>query len=246
MSAEPDKATLKDPRLIAGWGKGKRVGIPFISKLSHSPFGDLMEHADKVKECAWKFQQAIECHFSQECESFAVLRREVTDLEHEADVIKQRIRENLPRGSALKMEKFQLLKYLSEQDRVLDAVEDTLDWLSHRSESAVPDPVAKDFFLLVDAVIAPIEELFVMLKAARDYFAKTSEKQRKAVKEAIQNLRRQEHEADTAENMVKGKIFKLDTDPVTIFHLIRLAELIGAVADRAEDAGDVMRAMMAR
>ncbi len=220
--------------------------IPFISKFSHSPFGDLLEHAEKVKECAWKFQQAVECHFSRECETFAILRQEVTDLEHEADVIKRRIRGHLPKGSALKVDKFQLFHYLREQDRVLDAVEDALDWLSYRSEAGIPEAVEKEFFLLVDAVIAPIEELSVMVGAARNYFAKASEKQRKAVKEIIQNLRRQEHEADTAEDMVKGKVFALDTDTKTVFHLIRLAEIIGSIADHAENAGDMMRAMMAR
>ena len=35
-------------------------------------------------------------------------------------------------------------------------------------------------------------------------------------------------------------------DPVTVFHMIRLAETIGSIADHAENAGDMMRAMMAR
>lgn len=220
--------------------------IPFISKASYSPLGDLLEHAEKVKECAWKFQQAVECHFSSECETFAILRKEVTDLENEADVIKRRIRGHLPKNAALKMDKFQLFHYLREQDRVLDSAEDALDWLSYRSNAGIPESVEKDFFLLVDAVIAPIEELSVMVAAARDYFANPSEKHRKAVKEVIQNLRRQEHEADTAEDMVKGKVFALDADPVGVFHLIRLAEIIGSIADHAENAGDMMRAMMAR
>ncbi len=231
---------------VVGLEKGEAVRIPFISKSTQAPFADLLEHAEKVKECAWKFQQAIECHFSRECETFAMLRQEVTDLEHEADAIKRRIRGHLPKGSKLTVDKFQLFHYLREQDGVLDSVEDALEWLSYRSEAGMPEAVEKDFFLLVDAVIAPIEELSVMVGAARDYFAKPSEKQRKAVKEVIQNLRRQEHEADTAEDMVKGKVFGLDIDPVTIFHLIRLSEIIGAIADHAENAGDMMRAMMAR
>lgn len=220
--------------------------IPFISKLSHSPFGDLLEHAEKVKECAWKFQQAVECHFSHECETFAILRQEVIDLEDEADAIKRRIRGHLPKGSSLKVDKFQLFHYLREQDRVLDAVQDALEWLAYRGDAPIPEAVEKDFFLLVDAVIAPIEELSVMVGAARDYFDKPTEKLRKAVKEIIQNLRRQEHEADTAEDMVKGKVFRLDADPVMVYHLIQLSEIIGSIADHAENAGDMMRAMMAR
>ncbi len=38
----------------------------------------------------------------------------------------------------------------------------------------------------------------------------------------------------------------METDPVAIFHLVRLAEIIGSVANHAENAGDMMRAMIAR
>jgi hypothetical protein len=38
----------------------------------------------------------------------------------------------------------------------------------------------------------------------------------------------------------------MEKDPVAIFHLVKLAEIIGSVADHAENAGDVMRTMIAR
>ena len=34
--------------------------IPILSMFVTSPFKGLQEHAEKVKECAWVFQQAIE------------------------------------------------------------------------------------------------------------------------------------------------------------------------------------------
>ena len=53
--------------------------IPFLSMFMTSPFVGLQEHAEKVKECAWTFQQAIECHFSKECVRFEEFRQEVRD-----------------------------------------------------------------------------------------------------------------------------------------------------------------------
>ncbi len=38
----------------------------------------------------------------------------------------------------------------------------------------------------------------------------------------------------------------MDIDPVKIFNMITLAEIIGSIADHAENAGDMMRAMIAR
>jgi len=104
----------------------------------------------------------------------------------------------------------------------------------------------KDFFLLVDAVVEPIEELSRMVIEARKYFRSFSEKQRVAVKDIIRNLRRQEHEADVQEDQIKKKVFNSTLDPVTVFHVVRLAETVGSIADHAENAGDMMRAMIAR
>jgi len=59
-------------------------------------------------------------------------------------------------------------------------------------------------------------------------------------------LRRQEHEADEFEDIIKQKVFNMEVDAVTVFHLVRLAEIIGSIADHAQNAGDMMRAMLSR
>jgi predicted phosphate transport protein (TIGR00153 family) len=211
-----------------------------------SPFEGLQEHAEKVKECAWAFQQAIECHITDQCETFEEFRREVDRLESEADAIKRRIRGHLPKGTLMQVDKFQLFRYLREQDKVLDAVEESLDWLSFRSEPGIPQNLEKDFFLLVDAVMDPVEEMCRLVVEARKYFRSYSDKQRKIVKEIVHTLRRQEHDADKVEDAIKEKVLNMQIDAVTIFHMIRLAETIGSIADHAENAGDMVRAMISR
>ena len=220
--------------------------IPFLSFFVSSPFTGLLEHAEKVKECAWAFQQAIECHVSDRCRQFEELRKEVSRLEHEADSIKRRIRGHLPIGTMMPVSKFQLFRYLREQDQVLDAVKDALNWISYRSEPGIPAELHKDLFLLVDAVIDPLEELSNMVAGAKRYFETYSESQRVAVKEIIRKVRAQEHAADQIEAAIKQGVFNMNTDPVTVFHMVRLAEIIGSIADHAENAGDMMRAMLAR
>ncbi len=220
--------------------------IPFISLFMTSPFDGMQEHAEKVKECAWTFQQAIECHISDQCETFEEFRTEVDKLESEADAIKRRIRGHLPKGTLMPVNKFELFRYLREQDSVLDAVEEALDWLSFRSEPGIPSALEKDFFLLVDAVMDPVEEMCRMVLEARKYFRNFSDKQRQLVKDIVHTLRRQEHEADKVEDSIKKKVLNMQIDPVTVFHMIRLAETIGSIADHAENAGDIVRAMIAR
>ena len=220
--------------------------IPFLSMFITSPFDGLQEHAEKVRLCAWTFQQAIECHISDRCNRFEELRQEIISLESEADAVKRRIRGHIPKGTLLPVDKFTLFRYLTEQDKVIDAVEDALDWISFRIEPGIPKELQKDFLLFVDAVIDPIDELSKMVKEAREYFQNYSDKQRDLVKDIIRSLRKQEHRADKHEDIIKEKAMNLQIDPVTVFHMVRLAETIGSIADHAENAGDMMRAMVAK
>jgi len=40
--------------------------IPLVSMFTTSPFEGLLEHAEKVRECAWVFQQAVECYANEQ------------------------------------------------------------------------------------------------------------------------------------------------------------------------------------
>ncbi|MEE4263256.1 MAG: TIGR00153 family protein [Desulfobacteraceae bacterium] len=220
--------------------------IPFISMFTTSPFDGLQEHAEKVKECAWVFQRAIECIIEDRCEDFEHFRKDIDKLESEADAVKRRVRGHLPKGTLLAVDKFELFRYLREQDKVIDAVEEGLDWLSFRAHAGIPQALEKDFMLLVAAVMDPIEELSKMVTEARKYFSNFSNSQRVVVKDMIRTLRHYEHEADKLEDTIKEKIFNTIDDGVVVFHLIRLTEIIGSIADHAENAGDMMRAMVAK
>ncbi|MFZ0449856.1 MAG: TIGR00153 family protein [Desulfatiglandaceae bacterium] len=220
--------------------------IPFVSKPMTSYFDDLLEHAEKVKECGWAFQQAIECFASAQCQEFEEYRREVTNLESEADAIKRRIRGHLPHGTKMPVSRFEFFMYIREQDKVLDSVQDSLNWISYRTIPAISEAMEKHLFLLVDAVLEPMEDLSRMVTEAKRYFENYSEKQRKIVKSIIHNLRKREHEADQMEDEFKIQVFATEKDPVGLFHLVRLAETIGSIADHAENAGDMMRAMIAK
>ena len=220
--------------------------IPFLDLFITSPLDGLQEHAVKLKECSWAFQQAMECYMSDKCSTFDNHKATVDVIEREADAIKRRIRGHLPKGTLMPMDKFQLFRYLKEQDSVLDSMKDALGWISYRESPGIPEELKKDFADLVDSAIDPVETIGDMLAEARKYFSSFSEKQRNVVKEIVRSLRQKEHDSDQVEHRLKQKIFTVVTDPVTIFHTVMLAEKIGGIADHVENAGDMMRAMVAR
>jgi len=218
--------------------------LPFFAPTGTLPFDGLQEHAIKVKECAWAFQQAIECYFTDTCDRFEEYQGEIDRLESEADEIKSSVRSMISKRGKLPVEKFQLFLYIQEQDKVLDCVEGCLNWIYYRPHSIVSDELRRGIFDLVDAVITPIEELSVMASEARKFFSDSSEKQREIVKGLIRSLHMCEHEADKMEDSLKLNIFTKESDPIVVLHMIGLIERIGAIANHAENTGDVMRAMI--
>jgi len=217
-----------------------------LSSMFHkSPFENLQRHADKVRECAVMFRRAVECHVQENCAEFDHLTDEVAKLESEADAIKRNIRNHLPRGILMPVDKFEFFQYLREQDKVLDEVEEALFWLSFRP-SGLPSEIVEDFLALVDAVIPPIEKLSVLVKMATEYFKSGSETQRQKMKSLIRDIRQHEKEADILERELKAKVFMQIKEALAVYHLIRLAEIVGSIADHAQNASDRMRVMIAR
>lgn len=220
--------------------------LPFLSMFMASPFDMLQEHAEKVKECAWAFQQAVECHISNQCHAFEELKQEVLTLKRQAEAIKGHIHDRLPKRILMPVANFQLFFYLQEQDHVLDSVEGALDWILYRFEPGIPGQLQKDFFILVDGVIDPIEaleQLVAEAKKSSKIFPKT---QQRRIKEIIESLRDQEHEVARMETDLKQKVFSLDLDAVTVYHMIHLTEVIGSIANHAKTAGGMMGAMITR
>jgi predicted phosphate transport protein (TIGR00153 family) len=220
--------------------------IPILSMFMFSPFDGLEEHAEKVREAAAIFRDGIKYRLENDCNSFELARHEVGRLENEADMVKRRIRGHLPKGTLMVVDKFQLFSYLKEQDNVIDAFQHVLDWLSFRKGDSVPPYFRGDINFLVDCVLTPVDRLKKMVTDAQRYFKTFSNEDRSIVKGHIRELRKQEGRADILEATLKHDIFEKESDAVTIFHLIRLVEMLGEIADCVENAGDRMRAMIAR
>ena len=218
----------------------------FFSLFYESPFIKLKKHADKVKECAWMFKRAVQCYVEQDCEEFDQLTEDVAMFESQADALKRNLRNHLPRGIFMPMDKFIFLDCLREQDHVLDDVEEALYWLSFKPMAGIPEELVGDFLHLIDAVIPAIEKLPEMSEQAMAYFKNSTEENRNKLKSIIRDVYQAEKEADHLEHELKKNAFTLLEDPVEIYHVVRLVEIVGEICDHAQNVSDRMRTMIAR
>lgn len=216
----------------------------FASLFYRSQFDNLQKHAEKVGECGRTFLEAVKCHLDDQCKDFDDLTDRVAKLESEADAIKRNIRGHLPKGILMPVDKFEFFMYLREQDRVLDAVEESLYWLSYRPEG-VKVEVGEDLLFLVEKIVPAIQSLSPLVEKASQFFKSYSNENRERIKSMIRDIRQYEKEADYLERELVHKIFAKIDDPLKVFYLVRLVETIGTIADHAQNASDMMRAMIA-
>jgi len=218
--------------------------IPLISALRKSPFEGLTEHAGKVKECIRIWKQAISCYLEKRYEEFDKYSKQVQQLEHEADLIKGNINAHLPKGIRMPVYKSDFMLCLKEQDAILDFAEDTVIWLSfkHVDLSLIKD----DLLQLLQKVTETVETLEKVALEIQSFFSSWKRKKREKMKELLKQVHRQEWESDRLEKQVAKKIFNSSFDPVDVYFSSKFVHLIADIANHAENAGDKIRAMIAK
>lgn len=217
-----------------------------LKLFRQSPFEGLLKHAEYIRESGPIFQLAILAYLDEIDEEFEKHHNQVTIIENQGDLVKRNIRGHLPRGILMPMDKFQLLWYLREQDKILDSVQDALHWLSYR-KTHVPDEMVDDLLLMVEKVNEVLKAIYPLVNSAALYFSNFSEEQRDKVKDAIQEIREYEFQSDQVERKLLSDLLSYPFENSTsAFHLARLIEYLGDVSNHAENAGDMMRAMIAR
>jgi hypothetical protein len=220
------------------------IRIPIISALRKSPFEGLTEHAGKIKECIRIWKLAVTCYAEKKYGEFGKLSEKVKELEHEADLIKGNINAHLPKGIRMPVYKSDFMLCLKEQDSILDYAEDTVVWLGFKTVDL--DSIKDELLELLQKVTETVETLEKVALEIQPFFAKWKAKQRKNMKELLMQVHRQEWESDRLEKKLTKKIFNSNFSAVDVFYITTLIKFIADIANHAENAGDKIRAMIAK
>lgn len=213
-----------------------------------SPFHPLVEHAKKVHDCIEQLRPLLQAVVDEDYEEVHRLQDQVSKLEYQADLIKHRIREQLPRRFFLPVGREDLDRYLHCQDNIADGVEDFAVILVIRKTRLHP-ALVEEFFELVDQVRQVGD---TMLAAAEELvdLAETSfggaEAQR--ILDRIGTLGEEEWKADRIQRRLSKHMYSMEQelDPVTISFYEKMLRALSEIANAAENTGDMLRAMIVK
>ena len=158
------------------------------------------------------------------CREFEELTRVIDEIEDHADIIKRNIRNHLPKGLFMAVEKPLFLNYTKSQDNILDSAQDALHWLAMRKVD-IPEDVQKDLIYLLDSVAKATVLLGPALKSTIALIHGES-LDRDGTKECYRKVRRERDNVRKQKNELHKKVYAMDIDFKDIYQLIHFIDCL--------------------
>jgi predicted phosphate transport protein (TIGR00153 family) len=209
-----------------------------IGKLfGRSPFGQIQQHMDQVSKCISKMSEAIDVVKAGRFDDLDRISVEVSQLEHQADQIKDDIRGRLLKRVFMPIDRSEVLEILSLQDSLADTAEDVCKVLTLKP-LPMPDDLKQDFDQFVEFNLQAFEIVANVIKQLDEliesgFGGMEAERIRGMAKDAAFA----EHQADLIQMQLLKKIYAHDED-MTIgeFHLwMRFTRVLSQISNASEN-----------
>jgi predicted phosphate transport protein (TIGR00153 family) len=211
-----------------------------------SPVKPMQEHMRVVVACARKVPELIEAMIAADHERVREVRREIDELEHRADQVKNEIRANLPRRLFMAMDRRDMLEILDAQDSIADTAQDVAGMADQR-KMTVPESLREPLRELVQKVVATCEQAQAVIDEL-DELLESGFQGREVgrVEEMIESLGRIETDTDAlAENLAR-RLFAIESElGVGTVFWYEMIGWIADLADYAERVGNRLRLLIA-
>jgi predicted phosphate transport protein (TIGR00153 family) len=194
--------------------------LTILNLFGRSPFAPLQSHMERVSQCVHKTVELFDALQSENFKKLDEIANEISELEHQADLTKNDIRNHLPRTLYLAIDRNNLLEILAIQDSIADSAED-IAALCTLKILKMPDSLKKDFknFLLkniecFNGARNIIKELHDLLESS--FGGIEAEK----VRSMVDDVSFKEHEADVLQHKLLKDLYAAeDKMSYGTFHL---------------------------
>lgn len=219
-----------------------------LSIFGKSPFGHLQQHMRKVKECVDRIVPLMEALIKRDYDEVEKEASLISKLEHKADLMKDIIRNELPKNIFLPVNRGDLLTVLSCQDDISDTAEDVGVLLTMR-KMVLPEELQSDLEVFLNKVMIVCNQAFTIMEEI-DELVETSFRGLEAAKvlQMIDELGTMEWETDKKQLILAKKLLAMEDSlkPIDIFMWMKIFEKIGDLANDAERMGNRLRLMLSQ
>ncbi|MEH6822358.1 MAG: TIGR00153 family protein [Motiliproteus sp.] len=220
----------------------------FMNMFAQSPVKPLQQHIEKAHNCAIQLIPFFEAVLAKDWTEAEKVQQRISALEHEADELKQYLRQHLPKSLFMPIPRTTLLDILRMQDRIANKAQDIAGIMLGR-QMQIPASMAEPMMDYLKCSLSVTRQAVDALNEL-DELVVTGFRGREAdvVEKMINRLEELESETDKREKQLRLMLFKLETDlpPVEVMFLYNIIDWIGELADRAEQVGSRFMLLLAR
>ena len=221
---------------------------PMAALFGKSPFKPLQQHMRCVMGCVSEVPGLFDALIARDHAQLDAQKDKIFAKENEADVIKNELRDHLPRSMLLAVDRRDLLELLAMQDAIADIAQDIAGLLVER-RMEVPEGMAESLTRFVvrcvdtceqaHKIIEELDELLEMGFRGREV---------ERVEAMILELGHMESDTDVMGMALSRALFAQEDSikPVSVMFWYQLIQWVGNLADYAEKVGDRLRLMIAR
>jgi len=197
---------------------------------------------EKVAECVAKIGDLIGVLERGDQEEISAIAEQVSQLEHSADLTKNDIRNNLPKGLFLPIDRGHLLDLLAIQDAIADKAEDIAMLLTFRPLSA-PEAFRGQFADFLSKSLESFEAVHRIMQEMDELLASSfGGNEAKRIRSMVDDVAYLEHETDLLQHKLLKTLFSQDGIPASVFYLWQsLFREIGAISDLSEKLANRVR-----
>ena len=221
--------------------------VPFFGMLSErTPMNGLLEHYGQIEKGMGLIHESMECYITGgACREFYSLQQEVDDAEYHADKIKRNIRNHLPHGLFMPVDKTLFINYTRSQDNILDSGQEALNWLGmHRL--AIEEDMQKLLLDYLYEVAKTIEMLKDALTATINLVQGTASTNRQETKNRYREIRAQQRNVFRMKQNLMAELYDLNRDFKEVYQLMKFVDCLFDMSHNAENCSDMLRAMIVR
>jgi predicted phosphate transport protein (TIGR00153 family) len=207
----------------------------------------LLEHYEQIAEGMALIKKSMECfiadtgHYHR---NFTRLQEQLDAAEELADVIKRKLRNHLPRGLWLPVEKHIFFLYTRAQDDILDYGQNSVQWLAMR-DFLMPKEFQAVFLQFLNEVAKTVELLRPALEATISW-VNSENITREEAKHYYQAVRQQHKAVSRMRQTIVHQVYCADLDFKDIYQILHVADQLYNMSHSAEGCADLLRVMIAK
>lgn len=220
----------------------------FLGVFAKSPIKPIEEHIKIVYKASAQLITFFEHSFNHEWEQAEAIRKEISKLEGQADVLKREIRLTLPGGLFMPVERTDLLELITQQDKIANKAKDIAGRVIGR-EMEIPSQIQPEFIAYLRRCVDATNQACIAINELDDLL-ETGFRGRevKLVEKMLVELDAIEHDTDEMQISIRRKLRQIETElnPIDVMFLYKIIEWVGELADIAERVGSRLELMLAR